>query len=57
MRLSAEAWRLREGARAAFAEGDFARGAALAAQAQQRQNTPAGVALLRIAPWLGAAER
>jgi hypothetical protein len=54
MRLSAEAWRLREHARAALASGDFGRVSELAAQAQQMEKTPAGGALVMVAKWPGA---
>jgi hypothetical protein len=52
MLLSAEAWRLREAARAAFTAGEFGRSVELAAKAQEAQRTPAGEALRRIGEWL-----
>jgi len=55
MRLAAEAWWLRETARAAIAAGDFERVLELAAKAQEAQGTPAGEALLRMGYWLGAS--
>ena len=42
MGLVASAWRLREAARQAIAEGDMVRARALAAQAQELCRTPAG---------------
>lgn len=52
MHLSAEAWRLREAARASIGTGDFARGFELAAQANGTQRTEAGEALLLLCQWL-----
>jgi hypothetical protein len=52
MRLSAEAWQLRQAARTAIAAGEFERGVELAGQAQERQSTPAGEALRTIGVWL-----
>jgi hypothetical protein len=54
MRLAAEAWRLREAARAALAAGDFAVCIELAERAQEVQATLAGEALRRIGEWLGS---
>jgi hypothetical protein len=52
MVLAAEAWRLREAARRAFAAGEFASGLALASRAQEAQRTPGGEALRRLGKWL-----
>jgi len=54
MLLAARAWRLREAARAALREGDFARAATLAAQAEETQQTPAGKSLRLLGTWLHA---
>jgi hypothetical protein len=52
MRLTAEAWQLRQAARTAIAADEFQRGVELAGQAQEIQSTPAGEALRTIAAWL-----
>ena len=52
MHLSAEAWRLREAARASIETGDFRRGLELAAQANGSQRTEAGEALVQLCQWL-----
>ena len=52
MHLSAEAWGLREAARASIATGDFERGFELAAAAHGTQRTQAGEALLQLCQWL-----
>ena len=52
MHLSAEAWRLREEARASIAMGDFGRGFELATEADGVQRTEAGKALLQVCQWL-----
>jgi predicted amidophosphoribosyltransferase len=53
MLLAAEAWRLRERARAAVASGEFERGYELAAQAQDVRQTRAGESLRTVCEWLG----
>ena len=53
MRLTTEAWQLRQAARTAIAAGEFQRGVELAGQAQERQSTSAGEALRTIGAWLG----
>ena len=55
MGLAAVAWRMREAAREAIAEGDMARARALAAQAQEICGTPAGRDLEMVGSWLAAA--
>ena len=52
MTLVASAWRLREAARQAIAEGDMMRARALAAQAQEICRTPAGRDLEMVAGFL-----
>ena len=52
MGLAAGAWRMREAARQAIAEGDAARARALAAEAQEICGTPQGRELEIIASWL-----
>jgi hypothetical protein len=52
MELAAGAWRLREAARDALAEGDSTRAQALAAQAQRICRTPAGARLESVTHWL-----
>jgi hypothetical protein len=57
MLLAAEAWRLRDAARAAVAAGEFALGSELAARAQQVNHTGAGEALRALSEWLrGSAD-
>ena len=53
MRLSVEAWMLREAARDALAAGDFAGSYRLGVLAQQRQVTGEGRALCLLSAWLG----
>ena len=48
------AWRMREAARQAIAEGEPARARALAAQAQEICWTPAGQDLEMVSSWLAA---
>jgi hypothetical protein len=55
MGLAADAWRMREGARQAIAEGDAERARALAAQAQEICRTPVGRDLEIVSSWLAAA--
>jgi len=55
MRLAAGAWRMREAARQALAEGDPARARALAAQAQEICRTPTGRQLELVGAWLSGA--
>ena len=52
MGLAAGAWRMREAARQAIAEGDAARARALAAEAQEICATPQGRELEIVASWL-----
>lgn len=52
MHLSAEAWRLREEARAAIGKGNFGRGFELAVQAHGTHRTEAGEALLHLCRWM-----
>jgi hypothetical protein len=52
MALVVSAWRLREAARQAIAEGDMMRARALAAQAQELCRTRAGGDLEMVAAWL-----
>ncbi len=52
MGLVASAWRLREAARQAIAEGDVMRARTLAAQAQELCRTPAGRDLEMVSGWL-----
>ena len=52
MLIAAEAWRLREAARAAILAGEFERAVELARDAQAAQVTPAGEMLLRLGSWL-----
>jgi predicted amidophosphoribosyltransferase len=54
MHLAAQAWWLREAARAAITAREFGRVVELAAKAQEVQSTPAGEALLRLGYWLQA---
>ena len=54
MNLSAQAWALREAARASIATGDFERGFELAAAAHGTQRSEAGEALLQLCQWLKA---
>jgi len=54
MLIAAEAWRLREAARAAISVGEFGRAFELARGAQAAQATPAGEILLRVGAWLQA---
>ena len=56
MGYAAAAWRMREAARGAIAEGDVGRARALAAQAQEICGTPAGRDLEMVSSWLGAHE-
>jgi hypothetical protein len=53
MSLAAGAWRIREAAREAIAEGDLARAHALAAQAQEICRTQAGRDLELVSRWVG----
>jgi predicted amidophosphoribosyltransferase len=55
MGLAADAWRMREAARRAMAEGDVARARALAVQAQEFCRTPAGRQLEMVSSWLAGA--
>ena len=55
MILAVTAWQLREAARDALRAGDFERGHALAAAAQQAQESPEGQALRGIGAFLMAA--
>ena len=55
MGLAADAWRMREAARQAMAEGDVARARALAIQAQELCGTPAGRQLEMVSRWLVGA--
>lgn len=56
MGLAAGAWRMREAARVAIAEGDLERARALACQAQEICRTAAGRDLEMVSSWLcGAA--
>jgi len=56
MGLAAGAWRMREAARQAIAEGDVARARALATQAQEICRSAAGRDLEMVSSWLcGAA--
>jgi len=52
MGLAAGAWRLREAARRAIAEGDAMRARQLAAQAQELCRTAAGKHLEMVSSWL-----
>jgi hypothetical protein len=52
MGLAAGAWRMREAARQAIADGDAARARVLAAQALEICGTPAGRDLEKISSWL-----
>ena len=52
MGLVVSAWRLREAARQAIAEGDTMRASALAAQAQELYGTPSGRDLKMITAWM-----
>ena len=52
MLFAAEAWRLREAARAAFGAGLFARAVDLAEAAQERQRTSAGEMLRNLSRWV-----
>jgi len=52
MRLSVEAWRLREAARDSLAAGDLASAYRLAARAQRLQVTGEGGALCLLSAWL-----
>jgi hypothetical protein len=52
MSLAAVAWRMREAARNAIAQGDVARARALASQAQEICRTPAGRDLEMVSSWL-----
>ena len=54
MRLSVEAWMLREAARDSLAAGDLASAYRLAARAQRLQVTAEGGALCLLSAWLGA---
>ena len=53
MRLSVEAWMLREAARDSLAAGDFAGAYRLGVQAQRLQVTGEGGALCLLSAWLG----
>lgn len=55
MGLAAGAWRMREAARQAIAEGDLERARALAAQAQELCRTPAGRDLELVSATLAGA--
>jgi hypothetical protein len=55
MLLAAEAWRLRDAARAALAAGEFALGSELAVRAQEAKRTGAGEALRALSEWLGGS--
>ena len=55
MGLAAGAWRMREAARVAIAEGDGARARALACQAQEICRTAAGRDLEMVSSWLAGA--
>jgi hypothetical protein len=55
MTLAVSAWRLRQEARQALGDGDFARAAGLAGAAQQISATPGGKALEGLAAWLATA--
>jgi hypothetical protein len=52
MALAAEAWKLREAARAAIAAGEFASGFELAARAEEVRRTQSGEALRKLSQWL-----
>jgi hypothetical protein len=56
MGLAAGAWRLREAARQAIAEGDATRARALASQAQEICRTQAGRDLEMVSSWLTLEE-
>lgn len=56
MRLAAGAWRMREAARQAMAEGDLERARALAGQAQEICRTPVGGDLEMVSSWLAGAK-
>jgi hypothetical protein len=55
MGLAAGAWRMREAARQAIAEGDVARARALASQAQEMCRSAAGRDLEMVSSWLAGA--
>jgi hypothetical protein len=55
MGLAAGAWRMREAARQAIAEGDVARARALASQAQEICRSAAGRDLEMVSSWLAGA--
>jgi hypothetical protein len=55
MGLAAGAWRMREAARQAIAEGDAGRAHALAAEAQEICRTQAGRDLELLSSWLSGA--
>ena len=54
MRLSVEAWMLREAARDSLAAGDFVLASRVAARARRLQVTGEGRALCLLSAWLGA---
>ena len=55
MGLAVGAWRMREAARQAIAEGDVARARALASQAQEICRSAAGRDLEMVSSWLAGA--
>jgi len=55
MGLAAGAWRMREAARRAIADGDVERAHALAAQAQEIYRTQSGRDLEMVSSWLAGA--
>jgi predicted amidophosphoribosyltransferase len=52
MRMAAEAWRLRQAARAALDCGDVERALTLASEAQRVRHTPRGEAVRLLSAWL-----
>lgn len=54
MRLTLEAWRLRQAAREALDRGDFERALSLASAAQRVRRTPRGEAVRLLSAWLNA---
>ena len=56
MGLAAGAWRMREAARDALAQGDFTRARALASKAQEICRTPAGRDLEMVSSWLAGTQ-
>ena len=55
MTLAASAWRMRQAARAALADGDVAGARDLASQAQHICSTPAGRKLEALGAWLAGS--